>query len=146
MNRILLAATLLASTAVAGCRTHRDIRVAFEMSPLANNDTPISVDLVQVRDLEQLHPLTMLSASEWFAKRGEIRQMHSEAFDLSTWSWELVPGQTMPSQTVSVRGDGYYCLIFANYSSPGVHRINLRPCRSFSLQLGPSEAAITFHD
>ena len=146
MNRILLVATLFLSTAAAGCRTGRDIQVAFEMSPLANNDTPIAVDLVRVKDPELLHLLTMLSASDWFAKRGEIRQRYSGASEISTWSWELVPGKAVHHQTVAVKGDGYNCLIFANYASSGAHRLNLGPCKSFSLHLGQSDAGITFPD
>jgi len=96
-------------------------RVRFDIAVDANGNAPVAVDLVAVKDAALLDALLKLPAAQWFAQRNQMRLDYPTGF--TAWSWELVPGQTVPETDVSEgTGDAYGVLVFAAYRAPGDHR------------------------
>lgn len=98
--------------------------VELSVAERANRDTPVAVDLVLVGDKDLFPQILALSAAEWFAGRDQWLRDHSS--DLQVFSWELVPGQTLPRDRLSGKRDEHFgALVFANYLTPGPHRVRV---------------------
>lgn len=102
----------------------------------ANQNSPLALDLVFVRDAATLEKLLSLPASRWFASKAELQKTYPQAFEVR--SWELVPQQVLrldDKALGSPRVAGM--LVFADYLSPGEHRAQLPLSReSFMVELG----------
>jgi type VI secretion system protein len=114
--------------AVAGCSMLKPSiklnSVTFLVASLANDDTPIPIDLVAVGDEELLKKLLTLPASQWFEQRAQLQRDFPMA--LYVWSRELVPGQRLDIIDAPLKGQrGSVVLVYAGYSSPGMHRLRL---------------------
>ena len=125
--------TQLASCALPGFLTFKGTRldwseVTLSAAPGANQNSPIAVDVVQVFDDEMLLRLNELPASKWFGVRADLRKTFPKS--LSYRTWELVPGQN-----IQVPGEFFgtqrvvAVLIFADYASPGAHRLRVEPLK-----------------
>ncbi len=126
---MLYRATALASLlALGGCsyfapKVELD-SLTLDVAPRANNDTPIAVDFIVIRDPDLLKLLSAIPARQWFAEREQYRRDYRE--QLSVWSLELVPGQYMQANDFPLRGEkAAGLLVFAGYNTPGVHRLRL---------------------
>lgn len=87
----------LAILALAGCSYFFAPRVELQRLTLdvaarANDDSPIAVDFVAVKDAELFKELAGLPASQWFANREQYRRDYRQQF--AVWSLELVPGSS----------------------------------------------------
>jgi type VI secretion system protein len=113
-------------------------KVYFEVDEKLNNDAPVTVDLVIVYEEALLKELAKLTASQYFAKKEQIRRDAGETIDVYTY--EIVPGQTLAPQPVKpnhVTGQG--ALVFARYATPGDHRQAIGPDREVTLQMGTKD-------
>lgn len=112
--------------------------VRFDIGKEANNNFPIALDLVLVYDVEIAKQLLELSAQEWFETREQIKRDQPRA--LITFEWELVPGQEIPTfKMPEAREDAKVALLFANYTTPGLHRARLDPYPAAIVRLGKNE-------
>lgn len=98
--------------------------IRFEIDERANFNHPIAMDLLIIYDEELLKKLSELTATDWFKQRSQFKEDNSTT--LSTWEWELVPGQKnfsfrMPSNTKEAQG----VLLFVHYKGEGEHRKSL---------------------
>lgn len=108
--------------------------VSFSVASQANDDTPIPVDLVVVDDEELLKKLLALPAAQWFEQRAQLQRDFPLA--LYVWSKELVPGQRLDVSDAPVKGQrGSVVLVYAGYSSPGMHRLRLDQQKNVILYL-----------
>lgn len=90
----------------------------------ANTNTAVALDVVFVRDVATLEPLLALPAARWFATRTEWLRSHPDA--VTVRSLELVPRQALrlsEKDLGSPRVAGV--LLFADYATPGEHRLRL---------------------
>ena len=111
----------LAILALAGCSYFAPRvelqRLTLDVAARANDDSPIAVDFVAVKDAELFKELAGLPASQWFANREQYRRDYRQQF--AVWSLELVPGQFIESESFPLRGDRATGL----WSSPAItHR------------------------
>lgn len=98
--------------------------VTLDVAQRANNDTPIAVDFIAVKDPELLKLLSGIPASQWFAERSQYQRDYRE--QMSIWSLELVPGQFLTNDDFPLGGQkAAGLLVFAGYNTPGVHRLRL---------------------
>lgn len=98
--------------------------LTLDVAPRANDDTPIAVDFVAVREPELLKLFSGMSARQWFAERDQLRLDYRQAF--SVWGLELVPGQFLEFERFPLSGTpAAGLLVFASYNAPGVHRLRL---------------------
>jgi type VI secretion system protein len=131
--RLLAAALVFAC--VAGCSTFTNLaRVVIPAggrlewdgltvvaAPDANLNTPVALDVVQVRDDATLAVISAMPASKWFASRADLAKAFPDG--LSIQSLEVPPGMTVKlaaSAFAPVRQIGVY--VFADYLTPGEHR------------------------
>jgi type VI secretion system protein len=130
-----------AVTALVGCSASlpkvRVDTLAIAVSTQANLDTPIAVDAVLVRNPQLLDALLGLPSSKWFAQRDQWRRDHPD--DLAVVSYEVVPGQQIAAAPFAFGGKrGAGVVVFANYQTPGAHRVRL--------DTGPANALLLLGD
>jgi type VI secretion system protein len=103
----------------------------------ANQNSPVALDLVFVRDPALLESLSTTPAAKWFATRADTQRSFPDT--LGVVSLEVVPGQTFKlTDPARIRQSALGILAFASYPTPGEHRLRLHPSTdSFLLQLGP---------
>jgi type VI secretion system protein len=90
-------------------------------SPDANLNTPVALDIVQVRDDAMLAVISAMPASKWFASRADMAKTFPDG--LSIQSLEVPPGMTIKlgaNAFAPVRQIGAF--VFADYLTPGEHR------------------------
>jgi len=98
--------------------------LTLDVAPLANDNTPIAVDFVAVKDPDLLKQLAGVSAKQWFGEREQFQRDYRQ--QLSVWGLELVPGQFVAKQDFPLRGQSAVgLLVFASYNTPGAHRLRL---------------------
>ncbi|QEL57868.1 type VI secretion protein [Chromobacterium paludis] len=98
--------------------------VRLDMASRANDDAPLAVDFVAVKDPELLKVLLGMPAAKWFEQREQFRRDYPDG--LKVWSLELVPGQHVETDQIPIRGESAAgLLVFASYAAPGMHRLNL---------------------
>ena len=120
----------LAILALAGCSYFFAPRVELQRLTLdvaarANDDSPIAVDFVAVKDAELFKELAGLPASQWFANREQYRRDYRQQF--AVWSLELV-GAVHRVGVVPLRGDRATGL----WSSPAITHPARTACASTS--------------
>lgn len=100
--------------------------VFFQIAEQANRDQSFGFDIVAVHSEELLEKLLAMPAGEWFEKREQLKLDFPA--ELSTWEWEIVPGQRIPMFKLPrhVR-KGQGLLAFARYTTEGEHRARLDP-------------------
>lgn len=103
----------------------------------ANQDSPVAVDLVFVRDPALLEVLNTTPAAKWFATRADLQRAFPEG--VGVVSLEVVPGQTLRlTDHARIHQLALAVLAFAGYPPPGEHRLRLQPAPgNYLLQLGP---------
>jgi len=94
------------------------------ISPAANQNSPVAVDVLLIKDKALLKTIQGMPASEWFNKRAQWQPRTPKALEIKTWEW--VPGQPVKVDPVTVGGDVRGVVLFAKYATPGPH-IGLLP-------------------
>ncbi|NHZ83176.1 hypothetical protein F2P44_28455 [Massilia sp. CCM 8695] len=131
---LIAVATLAACGAVAGARALVGLApapakpgwtsVTLAAAADANADSALAVDIVLVKDKAMLESLAAMSAAKYFGARADLQRTFPDA--LSVLPIEITPGQ-------QIRIDGqrfgkqraWAALVFANYATPGEHRLRL---------------------
>ncbi len=103
----------------------------------ANQDSPVAVDLVFVRDPALLAVLHTTPAGKWFATRTDVQRAFPEG--VGVVSLEVVPGQTLRlADPARIHQLALEVLAYAAYPPPGEPRLRLQPTSgNYLLQLGP---------
>ncbi|MBY0293527.1 MAG: hypothetical protein K2W92_09625 [Alphaproteobacteria bacterium] len=91
----------------------------------ANQNSAVAVDLVLVYDDQLVKTFSSLSASKYFSSSPQLLLDNPSL--VSIWHWELVPGQTVQDFQVQQSADAYAGFVFANYLTPGDHRLKVAP-------------------
>jgi type VI secretion system protein len=109
----------------------------------ANLNSPVALDVVVLRDDASLNMVSSLPASKWFTSRAELAKTFPQS--LTYLSLEMAPGQTL-RVPVSEFGVGRVTavMIFADYLTPGEHRIRVDQLQGELLvQLGARAFTVT---
>ena len=141
-TRLRAAAVLSLTLLAAACADKPSAMldtVSVTVAPNANDTTPIAIDLIAVRDKALVDKLGALTAAEWFAQREQAMRDHPTALGLT--SWELVPGQTMRVERPQAE-PAWAVLVFANYASPGPHRLRVPDTRTLTLTAGEKDVEL----
>jgi type VI secretion system protein len=100
--------------------------VSIYTDPDANQNSATAVDLVIIYDEELVKILGHMSAAKYFASSRQLLLDNPTLLDI--WHWELVPGQIVQDfSPPQEEGDSYAAFVFANYITPGDHRIKVSP-------------------
>ena len=105
-------------------------------APDVNQNSPVALDLVFVRDQATLDKLLTLSAAKWFASKEDLLKTYPNTF--TVLNWELVPQQVLQLSEEALGSPRVAgMLLYANYLSVGEHRAQLPLGRqSFLVELG----------
>jgi type VI secretion system protein len=106
----------------------------------ANGDRPVAVDLVFARAEPAALALAGLSAREYFTRRAQLLADFPDG--LRATSWELVPGQHIAGAGTAASCGVVATYLFADYASPGAHRLRLTQTGRVAVVLGPDGAAL----
>jgi len=137
---VLLAAAGIGGCSFFGSRISVD-GVTLDVALRANDDAPIAVDFIAVNDIDLLAKLSGLTAKQWFATKEQYRRDFRQY--LNVWGLELVPGQLIESSTFPLDGKpSVGLLVFANYQSPGAHRLRLEDQPSIRLKFDAREMTL----
>lgn len=116
--------------------------VEVDVVPGANRNTAVAMDFVIVYESALLDNILKLSASSYFAQKEQL--MRDNPQNLQIMGWEVVPGQVVPprdvtfAQPIPLGG-----VFFANYLSPGDHRIRIGPQTVVKVVLGAEDLSLS---
>ncbi len=115
-------------------RHSADLVLSIRVAQRANLNRPVRVDLVLIYDSTLLETVGAFAAAKWFEERDLTISDNFGKMDVFTWEW--VPGQTVPSQAVPISERVAVALLFADYDSPGEHRVKLNHLRNALVEFG----------
>lgn len=118
------------------------LALRVEVSPQANNNSPVALDLVLVKSKKLFKELMKVSASEWFEKRNQYRLDYPKETGLKAGSWEWAPGQVVQIAPMSFKENYAGGLVFANYFTPGTHRAVIDPTKAVVIKLGAEDISV----
>ncbi|MDR0210480.1 MAG: type VI secretion protein [Pseudomonas putida] len=137
---VLLSVAYISGCSLFGSKVSVD-GVTLDVALRANDDAPIAVDFIAVNDVDLLAKLSGLTAKQWFASRDQYQRDFRQY--LHVWGLELVPGQLIEASTFPLDGKPSVGLLaFANYQSPGAHRLRLEDQRSIRLKFDAREMTL----
>ncbi|MEK9812812.1 MAG: hypothetical protein VW440_07195 [Bordetella sp.] len=165
LTRVVTAALMLFLVLVSGCSmlNNKEITGAFKsakdffippgnhldweylsflVDEGANNNSPLSVELVLVTDPELVPIIAGLSAEQWFAQRKGLLQTSPAGLILQ--GTELVPGKSLRIPQSSLPQERALAVfLFMNFLSTADHRLNLNPQASAVIvQIGPNDSTL----
>ena len=127
---------------IPGTSGESKLDVKVHVSPKANNNNPIAVDLVLVSNKKLLQELMKMPASEWFEKRHQFELDYPKETGLLAGRWEWVPGQQVKVDLVTVKYEVVGGVIFANYFNAGAHRAPIDPRKGILVTLGEDSLCV----
>jgi type VI secretion system protein len=139
IGAFLLAGLLLFSTISCGLPKRArsmfggQIPMRISVSPDANRNSPIAVELVIVYNGKLLDELLKMPAGDWFRKREQFLRDHPDGVD--SWRWEWIPGQEVAELELPYRVGAKGGVLFADYVTPGEHRMRIDPHQPVRLML-----------
>lgn len=110
------------------------------VSPEANRNSPVAVELVITYQGKLLDELLKMPAGDWFRKREQFLRDHPQG--VQTWRWEWVPGQEVSDLEIPYGVGAKAGVLFADYSTPGEHRVQIDPHQPFRLVLNPMDFTV----
>ncbi len=112
------------------------VEVQIVISPKANQNSPVAVDLLFVYDDKLMERLLGMPAVEWFEKRRQIRRDYVRGEGFDSWEWEWVPGQAIPVQKLPLKPTAIGAVVFGKSHSEGPHRYRIDPFKGIIVLLG----------
>jgi type VI secretion system protein len=119
-----------------------EIEVEIHAENELNQDSPVAVEVIVVRDEKLLEKLLALSAQDWFNQREQIHRDHPGEKDFVSWYWELVPGQPLLTEKLEFDSGARAVVVFANYFAPGAHRVRADPHQNLVIRLQKDDVAV----
>lgn len=115
-------------------------KVSFRVSPQANDNAAIAVDLVLAKSQILADTVGKLSAADWFARKSQFKRDFPD--DLVVVSWELVPGQVILPANVDPDPKVWGAYFFARYAGAGDHRASVGADRSVAVVLDDNDLSV----
>ncbi len=133
--------TLLAACMLTGCLLHRSkshpptIALQVNVAPKANDNSAVPFDVVTISDKSLLKQISQMDAATWFGPKGRCTFRGGPKAKVQFYSWQFVPGQTMLIDVPKMHG-AKGVLGFAEYSTPGDHRVTFATSGSQYVEMG----------
>lgn len=123
---------------LSGC--HKIVKVKTiclktDIVQAANQNQPVAVDVLLVRDKELVKKLMTLTAADWFDKRAQFTRDYPNPKELIVYHREWVPGQVIPCSSIALSPMPRATILFANYFTKGDHRARLVNGKSAAIHL-----------
>lgn len=94
-----------------------DLNIVID--PVANENSPVALDLVLIKDKNLWKAAPAMTAKDWFAQRSDLQRRYRKKLEVHSWEW--VPGQAIAPIIIKVPRRFSGAMVFANYPSPGTH-------------------------
>jgi len=88
------------ATNAAGIHIQIKFFMQLNVSPAANSNNPIPMDLVMVLDKKLVKEVAKLTAKDWFERRVQVQRDYPNLTEVIPW--ELVPGQHTGSISIDM--------------------------------------------
>jgi type VI secretion system protein len=108
--------------------------IAPAISQDANRNSPIAVDFVTVHGTALLKEVSKLNAQAWYQQKTTLLRLHPA--DLTTFSWEWVPGEQVAAVKIPGTAVADGVLLFARYNTPGDHSALLPRRKTVAIEFG----------
>lgn len=146
-RRLRVLAVLVLACSLSGCGMVKATKSLFGgnyplevwISEDLNQNSPIAVEIVIVYDKATLDKLIEMSARDWFSKRDQLAKDLADKVDL--WPWEWVPRNDLETPldyplelNLPYRIGAKGGVVFADYYSPGQHRLVVDPHKPLRLR------------
>jgi hypothetical protein len=105
------------------------------ISATANQNQPVGLDILLIRDKVLIKKLMTMTAGDWFEKRAQIMRDYPDPKALIVYHREWVPGQIIPCSSIVLRPMPKATILFANYFGKGEHRARLTTGKSATIHL-----------
>jgi hypothetical protein len=134
-----LALTCALALSLAGCSSDPVPEltinsVSIYTTPDANQNSATAVDVVIIYDQELVKSIGQMSASQYFSSTRQLLLDNPTLINI--WHWELVPGQVVQNFTPEEGATKAYAgYVFANYLTPGDHRLKVAPSGNIKILL-----------
>jgi len=116
------------------------IAMQVNVASMANDDSVVPFDVVVVRDKNMLKQVSQMDAAAWFGPKGRCNYRGGPKAKVQFYSWEFVPGQAFRID-VPVEHGIKGVLGFADYATPGEHRITFATSGSQLVNMGADGAS-----
>lgn len=113
----------------------RQVRVAVVNTERANLNNPVALDFVLVFNEKMEGEVLKLTARQWFDKKPQIKRDHILNEDYLIWEYEFVPGDPAPVIEIPYTVSGRSLVVFADYYTPGEHRVRVDPQKDLTITL-----------
>ena len=117
-------------------------RVNFKVSKKVNSNAPVDVHMIIIYDDGVMGQVAGMTAEQYFVAEPQLRKDHANDIDII--EWEVVPGQQMDSENITMsKAYGKGAFIFGRYSTPDAHREGLADEQEITLHLDEKDFFIT---
>lgn len=109
----------------------------------ANQNSPVALDLVFIKDAAMVDALLAMPSAKWFSSRADLIRSFPDA--LSVMGFEMVPEQSIRLSPKQIKGrEGLAAVVFADYPGSGEHRQKLTmEVSGLVLTLGSKDFKVT---
>jgi type VI secretion system protein len=140
---VALALAVLLGLALSACGSYtfirslggRQVRVSVVNTERANLNHPVAMDFVLVFSEKMETEVLKLTARQWFEKKAQFRRDYIENEHYLLFQYEFVPGETEPVIEVPYTVSGRSLVLFADYLTPGEHRVRVDPHKDLTITL-----------
>jgi type VI secretion system protein len=111
------------------------------VSPQANANSPVPVEMVAVYDRKMLAEVAGLTARDWFQRRAQLERDYPEGW--RSVRWEFVPGQSVALRRLELPRRGARALfLWADYQDDAPHRVRLDPFERAVVEFGEKDVTV----
>ncbi|MEW5773761.1 MAG: hypothetical protein AB1916_09580 [Thermodesulfobacteriota bacterium] len=137
---LAMCASLLLSACGGGVRYvrslgGRQVRVSVINTERANLNNPVALDFLLAFNEKTETGAAKLTARQWFEKKAQFKRDHIENEDYLLFEYEFVPGDPVPVIEIPYTVSGRSLFVFADYYTPGEHRVRLDPRKDAAITL-----------
>lgn len=111
----------------------KPLHLKASIAPFANNNSPVELDVVLIRDKSFWKTAPSMSAKDWFAQKSDLERRYRNKLVVSSWEW--VPGQPINPIAIRVPRRVNGAMVFASYPTPGTHSAPIPKGGSVSISL-----------
>lgn len=113
----------------------RQVRVSVVNTERANLNNPVALDFLLVFNEKTETEAGKLTARQWFEKKSQFKRDHIVNEDYLLFEYEFVPGDPVPVIEIPYTVSGRSLLVYADYYTPGEHRVRLNPQKDATITL-----------
>jgi type VI secretion system protein len=113
----------------------RQVHISVVNTERANLNNPVALDFLVVFNEKTETEASKLTARQWFEKKAQFKRDHILNQDYLLFEYEFVPGDPVPVIDIPYTVSGRSLLVYADYYTPGEHRVRVDPQKDATITL-----------